>query len=140
VIFWASAEVFRLASPGLDRARKSVGPYLNAVFASSSLASLDATIRYVPIAMPEDMLKRYPARSKLRKAERVYECAPQLNYDVFVAGTFEQQLREYLRGVALSAQHLKKLGATDEQITEFEAILAVAVDRILAERPDQTRH
>jgi hypothetical protein len=63
-----------------------------------------------------------------------------LAYDVFVDGQLEDQLREYLRGVALSAPHLAGLGAKKEQTAEFEQILAGAVERILAERPDQTRH
>jgi hypothetical protein len=90
--------------------------------------------------MPEGMRERYPARSKLRKKERLYDCAPQLNYDVFVDGDLEPQLREYLRGIALSAPHLAALGATPEQIEEFKAILRDALDRIIAEGPDQKRH
>jgi hypothetical protein len=69
---------------------------------------------------------------KLRKKERIYDCAPQLNYEVFVKGTFEDQLKEYLRGIALSAPRLAGLGATPQQIT--------AAERILVERPDKTRH
>jgi hypothetical protein len=138
--FWASAEVFRVAFPAMDSARRCVEPFLNAAFAASSLAKLDAKLRYVPIVMPEGMRERYPARSKLRKKERLFDCAPQLNYEVFVEGSFEDQLREYLRGIAPSSPYLVALGASPEQIAEFEAILANAVDRIVAERPDQTRH
>lgn len=90
--------------------------------------------------MPEDMHARYPARSKLRKKERLYDCAPILDYEVFVSGPFEAQLREYLRGIALSAPHLPALGASPEQVEAFNAILSGAVERILVEQPDQTRH
>ena len=90
--------------------------------------------------MPEGMRERYPARSKLRKNERLFDCAPQLSYEVFVDGTFEDQLREYIRGISESAPHLAGLGATPEQIDDFNKIIASAVERILAERPDQTRH
>jgi hypothetical protein len=76
----------------------------------------------------------------LRENERVYDCSPFLNYQVFVEGQLEDQLREYLRGVALSAPHLAALGATPRQIEEFETILASAVERIIVGRPDQTRH
>lgn len=86
------------------------------------------------------MHARYPARSKLRKKQGLYDCAPILDYDVFVNGTFKDQLTEYLRGIAESASHLAALGASPEQIKEFEAILAGAVEQILIERPDQTRH
>lgn len=138
--FWASAEVFQPADAGLDRARRCIEPYLNAAFAGSSLETIEAELRYVPIVMPEDMRENYPARSKLRRKQMIYVCAPQLDYDVFVTGSFEAQLREYLRGIALSAPHLAGLGASQDQIAEFEAILAGTVERIVAERPDQTRH
>lgn len=140
MIFWASAEVFIDAHPALDRARRCVEPYLNAAFSESALRTLDVEIRYIPIIMPAEARDRYPARSKLRKRLRLYDCAPQLNYDVFVSGAFEDQLKEYLRGVSEAAPHLAALGATPEQIEEFKVILDSAVERIMAERPDQPRH
>ena len=138
--FWASAEIFRAASPAMNRARRCVEPFLNAAFAASSLATFDGKLRYVPIVMPEGMRERYPERSKLRKKQRLFDCSPQLNYEVFVEGSVEDQVREYLRGIALSSPYLAALGASPEQIAEFEAILANAVDRIVAEQQDQTKH
>ena len=138
--FWASAEVFHAAFPAMDKARRCVGPFLNAAFAASSLATLEGKLRYVPIIMPKGMRERYPARSKLLKKERIYDCAPQLNYEVFVEGSFEDQLTEYICGNAESAPHLAGLGATPQQIEDFNKIMATAVERILAEWPDQTRH
>jgi hypothetical protein len=90
--------------------------------------------------MPTEMKKRYPERSKLNRKQKIYDCAPHLDYEIFVSGRLESQLNEYLRGVALSAPHLVGLGASPQQICEFEAILAGAVKKILAERPDQARH
>lgn len=84
--------------------------------------------------MPEGMAQRYPARSKLRRKECTYDCAPQLNFEVFVEGSFEEQLREYLNGIELSAPHLAALGASSEQVAEFERILREGVDRIVAEQ------
>lgn len=138
--FWASSEVYRFAGPASERARRCVEPYLNSAFAASKLAVLDCELRYVPIIMPGGLRERYPARSELRKRESIYVSAPQLDYDIFVEGTFEDQLREYLRGITESAPHLAGLGATPEQIEDFNKIMATAVERILAERPDQTRH
>jgi hypothetical protein len=138
--FRASAEVFRVAFPAMDRARRCVEPFLTAAFATSNLATLDVKLRYVPIVMPEGMRERYPARSKLRKKERLFDSAPQLNYEVFVEGSFVDQLQEYIHGIAESAPHLAELGATPAQIEDFNKIMATAVERILAERPDQTRH
>jgi hypothetical protein len=138
--FWASTEVFQPAYDGSRRARHCVEPFLNSAFAASSLANLQGKLRYVPIIMPVGMRERYPARSKLRKKQKIYDCAPQLDYDVFVNGKLEDQLREYLRGIALSAPYLEGLGATPQQIKDFEAIMMTAVERILEERPDQMRH
>ena len=138
--FWASVEGYQPASAALTRTRRCVEPFLNAAFAASSLATLEGELRYVPIVMPEGMRERYPARSKLVKKERIYVCAPQLDYDVFVEGNFEDQLDEYLRGIALSAPHLAGLSASPKQIDEFKTILANAAQRILAEQTAQTRH
>ena len=138
--FWASAEVHEPATEGLLSAWKPVERYLNAALAASSLRGLQCELRYVPIVMPKDMHARYSERSRLRRKERIYVCAPHLDYDVFVDGRPEDQVREYVRGIALSAPHLAGLGATKEQIAEFEAILANVAERVVAERPDQTRH
>jgi hypothetical protein len=120
--------------------RNCVEPFLNKEFAVSSLSVFECKLRYVPIIMPVGMKERYPARSKLRKKERLYDCAPQLDYETFVSGTFEEQLREYIRGLIEIGPQLPKLGATKEQVEAFDRILAEAVDRILLERSDQTRH
>lgn len=90
--------------------------------------------------MPDGMRERYPARSKSRKKQRIYDCAPQLDYDVFVRGSFEDQLKEYLRGISLSILHLADFGATGRQIEDFQKILDGAIDAILLERPDQQLH
>lgn len=137
--FWASSEVYQPAGIASENVRRCVEPFLNRAFAETSLADFQAKLRYVPIIMPEDMRGRYPARSRLYKKQRICDCAPQLDYDVFVGGAFEAQLSEYLRGIALSGPHLTELGATPQQIKDFEVIMESAADRILVERPDQTR-
>jgi len=103
---------------------------LNTAFQGPILAELRIKLRYVPIIMPEGMRERYPARSRVRKKENLYDCAPQLKYEVFVEGTFSEQVDEYLRGIALSAPHLGKLGASQQQIEEFKRILKDAADQI----------
>jgi hypothetical protein len=137
--FWASSESYKPASAALNVTMRCVEPFLNAAFAASSLATLQCELRYIPIVMPENMHARYPDRSELRKGESLYVCAPILDYGVFVEGNFEDQLQEYLRGIALSAPHLAGLGASRQQIEEFKTIVADAVGRIITERPDQTR-
>jgi hypothetical protein len=80
--FWASAEAFQAAFPALDGLRRCVEPLIDAAFEVSGLAELKGELRYVPIVMPEGMRERYPARSKFRKKQLIYSCAPQLNYEV----------------------------------------------------------
>jgi hypothetical protein len=121
------------AFPALDKLRRRAEPLLDAALAASTLASLQCALRYVPIVMPKEMHARYPARSKLRKKEQIYDCAQILDYDVFVGGDLGEQVRQYLRGIAGAGAQLMELGASREQIDDFDAILrAVAVDRVRA--------
>src|ERR1700724_1824394 len=136
----ASSESYRLAGAALEKTRNLLEPFLNTAFAASSLANLHCKLRYVPIVMPENMHAQYPARSKLRKKERIYDCAPILDYEVFVEGTFGNHLKEYLRGIALSAPHLAGLGASKQQIAEVEPILATAAEHIMVAHSNPTRH
>jgi hypothetical protein len=128
--FWASSEIFQPASAASEKLRRMVEPLLNTAFANSILGTLPLKLRYVPIIMPEGMRERYPARSKVRKNENLYDCAPQLDYEVFVAGAFGAQVDEYFRGIALSAPHLADLGASQRQIDEFKKILKRAAEEI----------
>lgn len=128
--FWASSESHKPAGAALETARRKVEPFLQAAFAESSLATLQCKLRYVPIVMPTSMHARYHERSKLHLKERIYDCAPILDYEVFVEGNSKDQLREYLRGIALSASQLAALGASPEQIGEFNAILETAIERV----------
>jgi hypothetical protein len=129
--FWASSESHQPAGAALEKTRRKVEPLLSAAFGASNLATLQAKIYYVPIVMPDDMHARYPARSKLNKKQRTYDCAPILNYRVFVDGTFEDQLTEYVRGLRECATPLRELGALPQQIEEFEAILASVPECIM---------
>jgi hypothetical protein len=130
--FWTSFEAWRFAGPATEITRRRVEPFLVAAFSGSSLAALDCTLRYVPIVVPVKMRARFPVRSELRKSQKVYVCAPQLEYDVFVGGAFPLQLQEYLRGLAPAGAPLAALGATPLQIGAFAQILASAARHILS--------
>jgi hypothetical protein len=135
--FWAGAEVFQPAYASLSKCRNLVQLHLNEALSQSGLASFDAEVRYVPIVMPIGMRERYPARSKLHRKDKAFDCSPQLDYNIFITGTFEEQLREYVEAVSNEAGALKGLGASDEQVDSFRSIIAVITDRILLE---ETRH
>jgi len=127
----SSAEVDLAAYRAFNRACRLVDPILDAKFAEASLSTFNAKLRYVPIVMPEAARVDYPDRSKLLKKQRIYDCAPQLNYEVFISGTLEDQLGEYLRGIAESSPYLVELGATPKQVEEFECIMGSTATRIL---------
>jgi hypothetical protein len=128
--FEASAEVYQPAFAASDKVRRLVVADLNARMTSSVLAEAECTIRYVPVIMPLDMRPEYPARSRLRLKERAYDCSPQLDYDIFLVGSFADQLAEYLRGILECVPKLAKLGVTQAQMVELEAIVIGARDRI----------
>jgi hypothetical protein len=122
----ASAEVYRLADPSLDKVRKLVIPYLNEKFQNLNLGELILEIRYIPIVMPDGMRERYPPRSNLRLDERLYDCAPQLDYEVFVSGSESMQVAEYLRGIESVISNMPLVGASISQIEDFRDILTNA--------------
>lgn len=111
------------ADPQLERTRKCIELYLNDILVKSSLSNVHLTLRYVPIVMPQDMHFRYKERSRSRVKQRIYDCAPHLNYEIFIGDDFGAQIREYIRGIELSLPHLSKFGLSDEQIEEFRNIL-----------------
>lgn len=115
-------------------------PVLNALFEQSGLANFECKLRYVPIIMPPDAMERYPARSRVRRRERICDCAPQLDFEPFVSGNFAGQLTEYVAGIRTSVPDLAKLGATKEQMAEFEQILSLATEHVLANQLHETRH
>lgn len=133
--FWASSETDLAASKAEELCRKLVEPYLTERFDASELVSLDLKLRYIPIIMRPDWAVRYPSRSKARVSQRVYVCAPQLDFLPFVFGTHEEQLQEFLRGIEPSASHLHKFGATKDQVEAFEQIMIEAHADLVARLP-----
>ena len=130
--FWASAEVAEPAFAALAQCERLLEPELNKALAASTLAGLKGKFRYVPIVMPPDWAVNYPPRSKLRKKEGdgVYDCAPQLDYETFIKGSFEEQMAEYTRGILLEAAQITGLGATLDQVKAFEDLVITARFRI----------
>ena len=126
MIFWESCEAERMAYGNLVIVAKAAKPHLNKEFNGSSLKDLHIKLSYIPIVMPEQSRKNYPERSRAKIKQSIYLCAPQLDYATFVDGSLDTQCIEYMRGIALTTPHLKKFGATLEQITDFDAIIAVA--------------
>lgn len=123
MFFWAAAECHIPAYQAVTIVRQRVEPYLNAAFSKGALAGLDLKLRYVPIVMPVQMYDKYPERSLARVRLRIYDCAPHLDFELYISGNFKQQLTEYFRGISLAKPHLVKFGATPEQVAEFDQII-----------------
>lgn len=124
MLFWASSEVFAPASESSEEVRRLSEPWINRQVSDGDLKTLELKLRYVPIIMPVDMHDKYMQRSRSKLKERIYECAPQLDYRIFVYGTLGQQLSEYFSGIALAVPHLARFGATTRHVAEFERIIA----------------
>ena len=105
---------------------------LNEAFKSSTLETFDAKIRYVPIIMEEKFRARYPARSRVERKNRIYNCCPQLDYDTFIAAAPAERALIYLDGLRECGAGLAKLGATPAQVAEFDAILDEVGRRVAA--------
>jgi hypothetical protein len=96
---------------------------LSSGFSRGCLGEFDIQLNYVPIIMSADKLDRFPARSRAYKAKKRYACCPQLDYDAFVSGTPAERVAIYLDGLRGCGPGLAKLGATPEQVAEFDRIL-----------------
>lgn len=136
---WTSFEVSRQASPALDRSRRCVESYLDRKFSNSSLIHFDCTIQYIPLVMDGEFKSH--VKSQVIQSDFVCCCAPKLDHDTFVDGTFRDQLQEYVRGLAECAPpYLSELGASEEQLRDFNLIMSRAVDEILEADPDRTMY
>ncbi|WP_267389729.1 hypothetical protein [Sphingomonas sp. GC_Shp_3] len=126
-----SAEVYKSASDAILQCARKIETILAEGFSSGSLSDLDMELRYVPIVMPMESHLKYKERSKCRLKQRIYDCAPHLDYETFVSGSYAAQIEEFIRGMKTSAPYLTRFGASDKQVAEFEEVLVTA-----ARQPD----
>lgn len=111
------------ATTKLNEVAFPVMDYLQHAFLTRSLKNSDIKLWYVPIVMGKEWIDLYPARSRVSRKEKRFSCCPQLSYEIFVSGTYNECLAEYLRGLEEVPSGIRKLGATDEQIEDFKAIM-----------------
>lgn len=103
---------------------------IETIIKDSPLHDLDVKIRYVPIIMGEKDRARYPARSRLDRKNRAYNCSPQLPIEPFLTGTLAERFTVYLNGMRECGPALKKLGATDAQVAAFDNLLDKALQAL----------
>ncbi len=130
--YWSSSESTQLAAEKLSEVRGIPDNALTEALAQSSLADFDVKIRYIPIIMDERFRARYPARSRVERKNRIYNCCPQLDHDAFVAAAPAERALIYLDGLRECGAGLAKLGATPAQVAEFDAILNEVGRRVAA--------
>ena len=128
--FWSSAEVVREVDAASEAVRRAVLSFLTANLTGSPLDTIDAEIVYIPVIMPPEMHGRYKAILRYDPKDRSIEARPQLDYNVFLNGTKEQQLTTYLNGLEGVLRLFPKLHATDDQIVFFRQLLVRAAREI----------
>jgi hypothetical protein len=130
--YWSSSEATQLATDKLSEVWGAVDTGLAEAIAQSSLADFDVKIRYIPIIMDEQFRARYPARSRVERKNRVYNCCPQLDHHSIVTSAPAERALIYLEGLRECGAGLAKLGATPAQVAEFDAILDEVGRRVAA--------
>lgn len=121
--FFFSSEVEQAALMANHETESTVRSQLQSAVKKGPLASFDVEIRYAPIIMSKERRERYPARSQLRRKDRVYSCCPQLDIEPFLSGTKHERISVYVEGMRECGPALAKLGATEQQVLEFGRIL-----------------
>jgi hypothetical protein len=132
MIFWESCEAHKDVFDNVVRVGKMVEIHLNKEFSNSILIGFPLKIRYIPIIMPPKNIDNYPSRSKYRVKQNIYDCAPQLDYRIFLDKSLKCQIFEYLNGLLLSNFDMSKFGATFYQIDAYNRIIENAA-RVLSD-------
>ena len=85
--------------------------------------------------MRPDWAARYPARSRLERKKRIYNCCPQLEFEPFQLKKQQVAATVYIEGLRECGPALIKLGATAEQAGEFELALDAALEAVRMQAP-----
>jgi hypothetical protein len=123
MLFGTSAEVYGEASEPVRIISLLVKNHIKCEIFSSDLNHLEIQFLYVPIIMLPHLRARYPERSKFRKKDRAYDCAPALDYDIFINGNHQDILREYVGGILPHTQKIVSIGASANQAIIFHSIV-----------------
>ena len=122
------AETQLSANQALDKTSLATERAIEAALAKSSLRDLEVKIRYIPIVMDDEAKARYPARSRLERKNRIFNCCPQLPIEPFLSGGLKDRFQVYVDGLRECGPAMVKLGASGEQVAEFDRLL----DEVLA--------
>ena len=81
--------------------------------------------------MPVEMHDKYKERSKLVKKQKTYDCAPQLNYELFVNGSMIESINEYARGIETCITSLDGIGLSEAQTIELKELIKQTVEAVV---------
>lgn len=101
---------------------------LNVALSSGSLSMLDFELVYCPIILSAEDREIYPSRSFFDPSENKYHCNPYLDFDEFISGPLGAARGAYYSGIKEAKQFLGTIGATDQQLQEFENIFNIEAD------------
>jgi hypothetical protein len=124
--FWSSSEVVREVDLASEAIRRAVLHFVTAELVDSPLSALNAELTFIPVIMPAEMHEKYKEIVRYHRKDNCIELRPHLSYEVFAKGTRKEQLAEYVRGLERALPLMPKVGASDEQIAWFRAMLSRA--------------
>ena len=124
--FWAASESDLASYPAVEKVRRAFEPVFRELLSDSGLTATKLLLRYVPIVMPPDLVDNYPCHTKARPAQRILDCAPQLDYEIFVRGSFADQVQAYAHGIRAASPLLPKFGFSPANVSDFEMLLSRA--------------
>jgi hypothetical protein len=102
-----------------------LGRLFLAAIETTSLRDVDVEISYVPILMPPDSARNYPARSRNVRKDRRMEVSPQLDYDRFTKGDLAERWNVVIDGFATARDMFKRAGLTAENLKDFDDTVAL---------------
>ena len=103
--------------------RNSSIPLLNDKLCRTSLRDLSLTVHYVPIIVNKEISKFHSPRSRINRKKHTYTCAPQLKYEVFRDGKWNEMVSCFLEGLQECAMRLQDFGAPTGSDVKFLEVL-----------------
>jgi hypothetical protein len=111
----------------------AISDVVNRPEAKRKFDHIDLKIRYTPIIMPPDWLDKYTDRTKVRKKQRILDCAPQLDYNKFREGSYEDSVLEFVSGIDHCLSLLGLLGVSDSSVGQIKRLFRDAAQKIIVE-------
>lgn len=120
--FFFSMEVSSLVFPVLWDIQSVSSFLFEEKIKNSKLNDINLSLRYIPIIMEGERLKKYPSRSSVNKKKNIILSAPQLKIDIFINFPHENMMIEYFSGIDFFFPGMIKLEIDLNFIEDFRRI------------------